>query len=72
MFSQPFPCGASLPKGRSCDALARVIDVEHTHRAEFDEERFSAVVDEVEFTLECPRCGQWKRGEIVHRSQALR
>jgi hypothetical protein len=72
MFSKPFPCGARLPRGRRCDALAQVIDVEQTHRAEFDEDRFSLVTDEVEFTLECPRCGQWKRVETVHRTETFR
>jgi hypothetical protein len=29
------------------------------------------VVDEVEFTMECPRCGPWKRIETVHQSRTL-
>jgi hypothetical protein len=71
MFSKPFPCGAALPKGRRCNALANVIDVEHTHRAELDDDRFELVVDEVEYTMECPRCGPWKRIETVHQSRTL-
>ena len=69
MFSKPFQCGAELPKGRRCDALAKLIDVEHIHRAEFDDNRFELVVDEVELTMECPRCGPWKRVETVHMNR---
>jgi hypothetical protein len=29
------------------------------------------VVDEVEYTMECPRCGPWKRVKTVHQSRTL-
>jgi hypothetical protein len=72
MFSKPFPCGAALPKGQHCDSLAKVIDLAHTHRTEFDDDRFELVVDEVEYTIECPKCGSWKRVQTVHQSRTFR
>ena len=63
MFSKPFQCGAELPKGRRCDALAKLVDIEHIHRTEFDNNRFELVVDEVELTdgmpsLRCMEAGR--------------
>jgi hypothetical protein len=70
MFSQPFRCGAELPKGRRCDALASVTDAEYIHREELIEGQFELLLDEVRYTLECPKCGPWQRVEVVHMNRS--
>jgi hypothetical protein len=51
MLSRPFRCGARLPDGRRCDALATVTDSEHTYHEDADEGGFEQIVDEVEYTM---------------------
>jgi len=71
MSSRPFQCGARLPDGRRCDALAAVIDTEHIYREDFVDDGFEQIVDEIRYTMECPRCGPWKRIESKHMSRDL-
>jgi hypothetical protein len=71
MMSRPFKCGARLPDGRKCDALAVVTDAEHIHHDDFAEGGFEQIVDEIRYTMECPRCGPWKRIESMHLSREL-
>lgn len=71
MFSQPFKCGAVLPNGRRCEQLARVVGADYVYREEFTEGRFEQILDEIHYTMECPRCGPWKRVETVHMSREL-
>jgi hypothetical protein len=69
MFSKPFKCGAVLPKGRRCEELARVIDADYVYREESGDGRFEQILDEVRYTMACPKCGPWKRVETVHVSR---
>ena len=71
MFSSPFPCGAVLPNGRRCDELAELIDAEYIYREEFIEGSFEQILDEVRYSMECPKCGPWQRVEVVHMNQTL-
>ena len=59
-------CGAELGGGRRCDENAKVIDTEFVYREEFEDGRFEQVVDEVYYTMECPKCGTWTRAEAMH------
>ena len=59
-------CGAQLGGGRTCKELAKVIDTEITYREEFKAGRFEQVVDEVYYTMECPKCGTWTRAAAMH------
>jgi len=54
-------CGAELGAGRKCDENAKVIDTEFVYREEFEDGRFEQVVDEVYYTMKCPKCGTWTR-----------
>jgi hypothetical protein len=69
MFLEPFTCGAELPDGRRCDEAARITDAEYIYREEFIEGRFQQILDEIHYTLECPKCGEWKRIETVHMNK---
>ncbi len=71
MFSKPFKCGAVLPNGRRCEELANVIIADYVYREEFSEGRFEQILDEIHYTMECPKCGPWKRVETVHVSRGL-
>ena len=71
MFSKPFKCGAELPKGRRCDEWATVTDAEHIHQEDLVEGRFEQIVDEVHYTMECPKCGPWQRIETVHMNRSF-
>ena len=70
MFSKAFPCGATLPQGRQCDQLASITDAEYIHREELIEGEFELMLDEVRYTMECPKCGPWKRVELVHMNRS--
>jgi hypothetical protein len=48
-----------------------VIDARYVYRDEFTEGRFEQILDEIHYTMECPRCGRWKRVETVHMSREL-
>jgi len=71
MFSKPFQCGAELPKGRRCDELAKVTDAQHIYREDSVQGRFEQILDEVHYTMECPKCGPWKRVETVHMNRTF-
>jgi hypothetical protein len=71
MSSRPFKCGARLPDGTKCDALAIITDAEHIYREDCACGGFEQIVDEIEYTMECPRCGPWKRIESMHSSRDL-
>ena len=66
MISRPFKCGALLRNGRTCEELASVIDAEYIYREDFTEGHFEQILDEIHYTMECPKCGPWKRVETVH------
>jgi len=66
MFSQPFQCGAELPKGRRCEEWAKLTDAQYVHHQDVVEGRFEQILDEVQYTMECPRCGPWHRVVTVH------
>jgi hypothetical protein len=66
MFLGSFINGEELPERPLCDDAARIIDVEYTYRKEFIGGRFQKILDEVHYTMECPKCGKWKRVETVH------
>ena len=61
-------CGANLGGGRKCKETATVIDTEVNYRKEFADGGFEQVVDEVYYTMECPKCGTWSRAETMHSS----
>jgi hypothetical protein len=71
MFLEPIECGAELGDGRKCKELAQVIDTEFIYRKEFEEGRFEQVLDEIRYTMECPKCGQWKWIATVHSSRTF-
>jgi hypothetical protein len=72
MFSQKmFKCGAVLPDGCRCEEVASVIDADYVYREEFSEGRFEQILDEIRYTMVCPRCGPWTRVETVHVSRGL-
>ena len=66
MFLEPVQCGAQLGDGRKCEEIAKVIDAEFVYRKEFDDRRFEQVLDEVHYTMECPKCGRWNRVATAH------
>ena len=66
MFLEPMQCGAELGDGRKCEEIAKVIDAEFVYRKELEEGRFEQVLDEVHYTMECPKCGRWKRVATAH------
>ena len=68
MFLDPIECGAELGNGRKCEEIANVIDAEFIYREEIEEGRFEQVLDELHYTMECPKCGRWKRVETAHSS----
>jgi hypothetical protein len=43
-----------------------VIDAGFVYRKEFEGGRFEQVLDEVHYTMECPKCGRWKRVATAH------
>jgi hypothetical protein len=66
MFLEPIQCGAELGDGRKCEEIAKVIDAGFVYRKEFEGGRFEQVLDEVHYTMECPKCGRWKRVATAH------
>ena len=72
MFLEPMQCGAELQcgaklgDGRKCEEIAKVIDAEFVYRKEIEEGCFEQVLDEVHYTMECPKCGRWNRVETAH------
>ena len=66
MFLGPMQCGAELGGGRKCEEIAKVIDAEFVYRKELEEGRFEQVLDEVHYTMECPKCGRWNRVATAH------
>jgi hypothetical protein len=66
MFLDPTQCGAELGNGTKCEEIANVIDAEFIYRDEIEEGRFEQVQHEIQYTMECPKCGRWKRVETAH------
>ena len=72
MFLEPMQCGAELQcgaklgDGRKCEEIAKVIDAEFVYRKEFEGGRFEQILDEVHYTMECPKCGRWNRVATAH------
>ena len=66
MFLEPMQCGAELGNGRKCEEIAKVVDAEFVYRKELEEGRFEQVLDQVRYTMECPKCGRWKRVATAH------
>ena len=72
MFLEPMQCGAELQcgaklgDGRKCEEIAEVVDAEFVYRKEFEGGRFEQILDEVHYTMECPKCGRWNRVETAH------
>ncbi len=71
MFLEPIECGAELGAGRKCKELAHVIDTEFIYSEELDEGRFEQVLEEIRYTMECPKCGQWKWVATVHSNRTF-
>ena len=65
-FQEIMQCGAELGDGRKCEEIAKVIDAEFIYQKEFDERGFEQVLDEVHYTMECPKCGRWNRVATAH------
>src|SRR5438128_300466 len=66
MFLEPIQCGGELGDGRKCEESAKVIGTEFVYREELEEGRFEQILDEIHYTMECPKCGQWKWTATVH------
>ena len=66
MFLDAIQCGAELGNGSKCEETANVVDLEFIYRKEIEEGRFQQVVDEIRYTMECPKCGRWTRVKTAH------
>ena len=66
MFLEPMQCGAELGDGRKCEEIAEVVDAEFVYRKEIEEGCFEQVLDEVHYTMECPKCGRWNQVATAH------
>jgi hypothetical protein len=66
---EPNQCGGELGGGRQCEGTADVIGTEFTYREEFEEGKFEQVLDNVHYTMECPKCGQWTWTAIAHSNR---
>lgn len=71
MFLEPTKCGAEFGNGTKCREIANVIDAEFIYRGEFESGRFEQVLDEIHYTMECPKCGQWTRVATVHSNRTF-
>jgi hypothetical protein len=71
MFRELIKCGAELGGGRKCEEIANVIGTEFIYRDEFDAASFEQVLDRIHYTMECPKCGQWKWTATVYSNRAF-
>ena len=71
MFLESIKCGAVLGDGRKCQEIANVIDTEFIYREEFEEGKFEQILNEIHYTMECPKCGQWTRAATVHSNRTF-
>jgi hypothetical protein len=72
MLLQPTTkCGANLGGGKKCEENAKVIDTAIVYRKEFDDQGFEQIVDEVCYTMECPKCGTWTRAATMHSTSTF-
>ena len=71
MFLQPIQCGAELGGGRQCREVAHVIDTKITYQEDFEEGKFEQLLDEVQNTMECQKCGKWTRITTVHANHTF-